>query len=289
MTGETKARPWRGFSAPLSANGEHQLYGPPPWRFEGYASAVRLQCQRADVAAMVPDPLIVPDDPIVELGIFDCVCDYGMGEEFVQRNPDLTHFREGFARHIIQYDGNIGYWHPYIWCDSDAEIAIGRELYGWPHKLGSISLTHRPFRGWRAGDIVTGLLARQCRAVMEIEIALQRPASLADIGLAQPPAATRAAGSAPGQTGSDVRWGSSYTQVALPEPIRAGQVRRRLVRNQMQFVEITDIWGGVASFKVHAPELQYLRNARSLGGRWHTIAWTKPYPVELIADSIEAA
>ena len=289
MNAEAGRKPWRGFSAPLHPEGRYALYGPPPWHFEGYMSAVRLRCDPDAIDHMVPEPMKTAADPLVEIAVFDCRCDYGLGEEYVQRNPDQVRFQESFARHFIEYEGAVGYWMPYIWCNTDSEFAIGREMYGWPHKWGNVALTERPFRGWRAGDIVTGLVGRGCRAVLEFEIELERPGDLDGIGMAQGADDDSSAGTAPGRTGTDVRWGSSFTQVALPHPAEQGMVLQRLVRNQMLDVEFTDIWTGKGSYEVYAPELQYLKGAEVVSARWHTIVWTKPYPAEVVLEELAAA
>ena len=289
MAGQSESKPWRGFSAPLHPEGKYALYGPPPWHFEGYMSAVRLRCDPDAIDHMVPEPMKTAADPFVEIAVFDCRCDYGLGEGYVQRNPDQVHFQESFVRHFIEYAGAIGYWMPYIWCNTDSEFAIGREMYGWPHKWGNVALTERPFRGWRAGDIVTGLVGRGCRAVMEFESELEQPGDRGGIGVAQGAADDTSAGTRPGQTGTDVRWGSSFTQVALPHPTDEGMVLQRLVRNQMLDVDFTDIWTGKGSFEVYAPELQYLKGAEVVSARWHTIVWTKPYSAEVVLEELVAA
>ena len=61
-------------------------------------------------------------------------------------------------------------------------------------------------------------------------------------------------------------------------------MRRRLFRTPMYDVALDHTWSGSAEVRFAAPELGFLEDARPLGGRWSTIAWTKPYPEQLVLE-----
>ena len=263
---------WRGFSLPQDATGSLALYGSPPWRFEGVTASVFLAYDAPRAAQLVPPPLKLHGDPVARLSVHDVACDYGLGDAFVQRNPDLSHFGEAVIGFLVEHDGIVGQWCPYLWCTTDAEFAVGREFYGWPQQIGDMCLTRQPFRGWRAGDMVTGIVSRGCRAVFEFAIHLQRAGDL--------PTEIDGLTMFPTQSAAH----QHYTQTALPDPVEPAMVRRRLFRTPMQDVALDHTWSGSAEVRFAAPELGFLEDARPLGGRWSTIAWTKPYPEQLVLE-----
>jgi hypothetical protein len=65
---------------------------------------------------------------------------------------------------MVESDDAVGQYCAYLLCTTDAELAVGREFYGWAQKFGAMSLTRRPLAGCQSSDIVTGLVTR-CSAV----------------------------------------------------------------------------------------------------------------------------
>ncbi len=265
-----------GFSAPLSPGGAHALYGPPPWRFEGYSASVLLEVDGEAMRALIPEPLSLSGPAACRLSVHDIICDYGFGREFTQRNPDQAHYHEAIVGFLTETDGIKGQWCPYSWCSTDAEFAGGRELYGWPQKMGSMSLTRRPLAGWRVGDIVTGLVSRGNRAVFDISVSLERQGDL-------PQEATQA--SFPDQS----QVSQYFTETALPDPVNPGQVERRMILTPMIDMTVGDLWSGAGNVNITAPELDFLQDANILGGRAHEVSWTKPYPDRLISKRVVPA
>lgn len=264
-----------GFSAPMSPAGAHALYGPPPWHFEGWSVSVLFEFDPDAVKDLIPEPLSLWGDPICRLSVHDIICDYGFGKEFTQRNPDQAHFHEAIVGFMTEYDGIVGQWCPYSWCSTDAEFAVGREFYGWPQKLGAMSLTRRPLAGWSAGDIVTGLVSRGNRAVYDLSVTLERKGDLKKSdNLSQFPTQSRAS--------------TYFTETALPDPGAQNRVERRLVCTSMKDAKVADLWSGPAEANITAPELSFLRGAEPLGGRWHETSWIKPYPERVIAKRLVA-
>jgi len=247
----------RGYAAPLDPRGVSTLYGPPPWHFRGRLATVYLRCDPAWIAAQVPAPLKPAAGPIARLSIYDMECDYGLGPDFVARRPEEAQFREGGVSLFVEHDGLPGLWSAFIWCDNDSEIAVGREMYGWPQRLGQFTLTRKPFRrDWRPGDVMVGRCSRYGRPVYDLEVDVERAG---DVDLALP------------------AFADFYTMTALPSPEAGGGVTRTIVRTRMEDVKLEDIWSGRGAATVHVPELAGLANAEPLGARLHDVSWTKPY------------
>jgi acetoacetate decarboxylase len=265
-----------GFTYPLSPSGDVSLYGPPPWLFEGYAASALLAFDPGLVDGLLPDPLRLSGDPVCRVSVHDLICDYGNGEAFAQANPDLAHFHEAVVALMVEADGVRGQWCPFLWCDQDAEFAVGREFYGWPQKLASMSLTRPPLlRSWRQGDVVTGLVSRGHRSVFEIEIALERAG---DVSLGDGRAAAF-----PQQSDAALH----FTETIQTHPVDLS-VTRRLISTTMDDVVVRNLWSGEAIFRALADELRFLEGAEPLGGRWHELAWKKPWGQNMIREGSAA-
>ncbi|MBM3506048.1 MAG: hypothetical protein FJX65_19620 [Alphaproteobacteria bacterium] len=267
----TPAAQMRGFAAPQTADGRAALYGPPPWRFEGFVASVFLAVERTRIAALVPPPLRLADDPIVRLSVLDLVCDYGLGPRFAQDNPDQAQVGEAAVDLLVERQGRFGLWSPYRWCSRDAVLSAGREFFGRPQRLGAMSLTRQPFRGWRSGDTVSGLVVSGHRAVFEFAITLEQPAN-------DRATAHRLTTYSPIDEAND-----HYTQTALPHPVVPNQVLRRLYRTRLQGMVANHQWSGIAEVRFGAPELEPLGEGVPLYGRWAEESWVMPYPEDVIA------
>jgi len=260
---------------PSADGGRFVPYGPPPWYFEGHSATAILAVDPAAIAPLIPAPLKLHGDPVARLSMHDMVCDYGLGESFMLNEPDQAQFCEAVLGFMVEYDGTIGHWAPYLWCTTDAELAVGRELYGWQQRLGEMAMTRRPLRRtWKAGDRVRVLVSRGRRAVFDMTITLEREGDLPPVvdGKAVAPDAARA--------------NNHYTQTILTDPVER-TVTQRLVCSSMDDVQVSDIWSGSATVDAAAPELAFLADATVLGGRWHELSWIKPWPDRLIGETEE--
>ncbi len=259
-----------GFAAPVTAGGRHALYGPPPWRFEGWSASAVLRFDPARAAEVIPEPLRLVGEPVCRLSLHDIVCDYGFGRAFTQEHPDQANFHEAIVGMLVEVDGMRGQWCPYSWCTTDAEFAVGREYYGWPQKMAEAKLTRRPLKGWEIGDTVTALVTRGRRAVFDMTVRLRRQGDI----------------EVPGQTAfpDQSRAGNYFTETALPVPGEPPTLVRRMVATQMQDLWVDDMWSGAAEVNITAPELDFLKDAEVIGGRWHEIGWVKPYPDKIVAE-----
>ena len=229
------------------------LYGPFPWCFFGRSLTVLAECDAAAVAALVPAPLKPWGAPVVRFSVHDLTCDLGFGRAWALANPHRARLREAVVGIAVEHQGVVGHWDPFLWTDSDAECAVGREMYGWPQRMGTLAVTlPDPFTGFAAGDVVSGRVARLTDAVFRADITLERAGEPA---VPQPP------------------FTGFYTERALPDP-----AVRRLVRevffSEMAALRHGDAMTGRAEIAVSAPELLALK-PRAIAGRVGAIAWVK--------------
>jgi len=252
-----------GFVAPIDPSGQGALYGPPPWRFAGRSLTVIARCDAAAVRALLPAPLEPWGEPLVRFSVHSLACDLGHGWDWAQAHPEASQFHESVVGIAASHGGTIGYWDPFLWTDGDAELAVGREMYGWPQRLGTLALTApHPQRGWTPGDRCTGLVARLGRPVLEAGL---RIAASGPLAVPQPP------------------FVGFFVERALPDPAEEC-VRRELFLARMRDVAPGDAFHGPATLALHAPELAPLAPREVLGGQVNTISWTKG-GAELLARS----
>ena len=244
----------QGFSAPLSPDGTTAAYGPPPWRFCGRSLTVLALCDESAVAALTPAPLRPVGPPVVRFSIHDLVCDLGFGWEFAQRHPERCQFREAVVGLAVTDGESNGYWDPFLWCDGEAEIAVGRELYGWPQREARLSMTApHSQRDWQAGDVCVGKVTRFHEPALALSLEVERPG---DVEVDLPAFVT------------------FYTERVLPSPVD-GSIVRELFASNMENPHAANFFTGTAGLTLFAPELLPLAPREILGGRINTISWTK--------------
>ncbi len=250
----SSSRSSHGFVAARDPTGHGSLYGPPPWRFAGHSLTVIARCEEAAIRALLPEPLLPWGEPLVRFSVHRLICDLGHGWAWAQAHPEASQLHECVVGIAAQHDGVIGYWDPFLWTDSDAELAVGREMYGWPQRLGTLSLTApHPQRGWASGDLCAGLVARLGRGVLEIQLAVT---SQGKLPVPAPP------------------FVGFFVERALPDPATE-IVTRELFLAEMREVTISDLWHGEARLVLHAPELAPLAPSEILGGQINTVSWIK--------------
>jgi acetoacetate decarboxylase len=114
------------FAMPLTA----PSYPPGPYRFvDREYLIITYRTDPAALRAVVPEPLMVPE-PVVKY-------------EFI-RMPNSTGFgdyTESGQVIPVTYNGKAGGYVHSMFLDDDAPIAGGREIWGFPKKLGQPSLT----------------------------------------------------------------------------------------------------------------------------------------------------
>lgn len=243
-----------GFSAPLSGDGTAALYGPPPWRFAGRSFTVVARCDPDAVTALVPAPLKPWGPPLVRFSVHWLICDLGFGWRHAQQHPQRCQMHEAVVGIAVEHEGRVGYWDPVLWCDGAAEVAVGREMYGWPQWQGELAVTlPHPANGWAIGDRVAGRAGRRLEPGFDIAMTIEREGDL-DAGI---PA-----------------FATFFTLRVLPDPA-SGSAVRELYGSDMADVEIGDLWSGPAEIALHDPMIRDLAPVEVLGGRVHWVAWTK--------------
>ncbi len=243
-----------GFAAPLDPSGTASLYGPPPWHFRGRSVTVLARCDPDAVAALLPKPLEPADDGLVRFTVHDLLCDIGLGMDRAVRNPERCTLREAVVAVAARHGDRAGYYDPFLWCDSDAEIAVGREMFGWPQVRAEIWLTPPdPIHGPAAGDVLAAKVSRLGRPVFEMELTLERAGDF---------------------TPEIPAFATFYTMRVLPDPT-GGPTVREVYASEMSDVEVHAPWTGNARLLVHAPELTALMPGNAIAGRANAIAWTK--------------
>jgi acetoacetate decarboxylase len=256
----------KGFAAPLDPTGTASLYGNGPWRFAGHSATVFARCDADAVRAVLPPPLEPWGEPIVRFSVHWLQCDLGFGGDFAAANPERSQFHEAVVGIAARCGDLVGYWDPFLWCDSDAEIAVGREMYGWPQRAGTLALTlPHPQHGRRPGDIVAGRVARLAHPVFDFAL---RIAAAGDLAVPTP------------------AFAGFFTERVLPDPTDRSVIRELYV-STMADVAIADVFHGAATLNVSAPELQPLAVTQVLGGRVNTVSWTKD-TARLLARSVIA-
>ncbi len=245
----------RGFSAPLSPDGKSASYGPPPWHFAGRSLTVVADCNPDAVAALVPTPLRLLDGPArVRFSVHRLICDLGFGWDFAQTHPERCQFHEAVVGLAVSHRGQEGYWDPFLWCDGEAEIAVGREVYGWPQRQALLNFTEpHPQFGWRPGDKAVGKVSYYHEPAMRLSLTIDRDGGL---GIDLPSFST------------------FFTERVLPDP-ETGSVTRELFASEMEDVQTGGLHAGEADLALDAPELQPLKPYQVLGGWTNTIQWTK--------------
>lgn len=242
------------FAAPLDPTGQAALYGPPPWRFAGRSLTVLAPCDAAAVAALVPAPLRPWGKPVVRFSVHELTCDLGFGWEYAQANPQVCRLHECVVGIAVEHEGRIGHWDPFLWTDSDAECAVGREMYGWPQRMGRMAMTApHPMRGFVVGDIAAARVARATDQVLRLGL---RVARAGELDVPQPP------------------FVGFYTERVLPDPTGGPSVRE-LYFSTMEEVQVSDIWSGPATLELFAPELRPLKPGTPLGGKLNAVSWVK--------------
>ncbi len=172
----------KGFVGPRDASGNAALYGPPPWHFAGRSVTVFALCDAATIASMVPAPLVPVAGAPLRFSTHELLCDIGRGWAWAQAHPAESRFREAVVGIPVRHGDRLGFWDPFLWTDSDAELAVGREFYGWPQRLGAIALTApHPIDGWTADGVAAGHVSRAGETVFRLAVTLATN-TRADVG-----------------------------------------------------------------------------------------------------------
>jgi acetoacetate decarboxylase len=129
----------KGFSVPLTPEGQSALAPLPPWHYSSDCIAVEYWTDPSAVAALLPAGL-TPDENSAGRAFF-----WFLDWQFTASNDELTdparyQYREAFVLVEALFNGTPVNYCPYIFVDNDAAMARGW-AQGFPKKLGSIYQT----------------------------------------------------------------------------------------------------------------------------------------------------
>lgn len=140
------------------------LYPDPPYEYRG-SRLVTAAVTGSLRPGVLPDGLDMAPDPMITV-VF---ADY----------PDTTigPYREAIVLVGCSYRGTVGLYCPFIYVDSDAALAAGREVWGFPKKFADIELD-------ATGSTVRGRLSRLGSALLVLDGDAPEPTDPAVAGAA---------------------------------------------------------------------------------------------------------
>jgi acetoacetate decarboxylase len=129
----------KGFSIPLTPQGDSPLVRQPPWHYSSDCMAIEYWADPSAVAALLP-PGLKPDTNAGGRAFF-----WFLDWQFTGSNDELTdparyQYREAFVLVEAIFDRTPVNYCPYIFVDNDAAIARGW-TQGFPKKLASVYQT----------------------------------------------------------------------------------------------------------------------------------------------------
>ncbi|MDR6936000.1 acetoacetate decarboxylase family protein [Luteibacter sp. 3190] len=129
----------KGFTVPLTPQGDSTLNRNPPWHYSSDCLAVEYWAEPSAIAALLPPGLSA--DTASDGRAFFWFLDW----QFTGSNDELTdparyQYREAFVMVEALYEGQPVNYCPYIFVDNDAALARGW-AQGYPKKLASVFQT----------------------------------------------------------------------------------------------------------------------------------------------------
>ena len=154
-----------GFSMPAA----NPLYPGPPWFFRGHSLTILYESDPKVLREMLPEPLEPDARNLVTIDA-----------QYMPWSFPLGPCSESGVYIAARYKDKAGSYCPFMFMDSDASIAAGREVYGYPKKLAKISLcfgghplnSMTPDIGPVGGEIMTGVVSRCGISLLKISAAL---------------------------------------------------------------------------------------------------------------------
>jgi acetoacetate decarboxylase len=124
----TSAADEKAYSIPSMA----PLFGPPPYEYrDGWTMVIMFQTTPEALRDLVPKPL-VPNPQNIMLFINSRLFASGLGQ-----------YNETILGAPVAFEGKPGNYCVYLLLDHDIPIAAGREIWGFPKKLGQIKMEEK--------------------------------------------------------------------------------------------------------------------------------------------------
>lgn len=164
---------------PLSPGGKASLLDPPPWHYGGEAMHLNFKADPEKVRALLPEPLGMgpnPGEGAVWFVEWISVSDASLDLSFV--NPERSMYRECIVMIRCDFEGEPGYYVPYIWVDNDFTLMRGF-IQGFPKKLGRVHITKlhdlTPMVGGKKGGAkMKGICAAHEERIVEGTLVLKK-------------------------------------------------------------------------------------------------------------------
>jgi len=176
----------KGFTVPLTPQGESALAKLPPWHYSSDCMAIEYWTDPRAIAALLP-PGVMPDDKSDGRAFFWFLDWQFTGSDDEVTDPARYQYREAFVLVEAIFDGKPINYCPHIFVDNDAAIARGW-TQGFPKKYGSIFQT-RTFsapsaaaaplaKGSRFGASLSAHGERLATARIQLENKVENPATV---------------------------------------------------------------------------------------------------------------
>lgn len=216
------------------------LYPPPPYRYEAEVLQVMYRADPDRLKEIVPEPLIPSP-----AGIVSC---------WVARYPRVTGlgpYFESFFLIAVGYKERLGAYCPFMWVSSDAALAAGREIWGFPKKISRMSL--KVING-----VARGISRRADIKIIDASVRLSEEITF------------------------DVKkmTGETFLLKVIPSVNGKDPPEKRLVSLRMEEVEFTKLQGGPCTLSMERSPADptYLLEPEEIMGGFHGFAkWVLPY------------
>jgi acetoacetate decarboxylase len=231
-----------GFTNPLACS----AYFQPPFPFKNAQTiGVEFEVPREVAEAELPEPLeYVPGTAFV----------------FIQdaQIASGASFHEGYVYLRTRYNGQNGWFTPYLFGWPEEAVLANRELFGWAEMM-----IDNP-NPWlvKNGHTITGTLERRGELLVRASITLERKGSADEL-----------------PNMDDI-----FTLKKIPSPLKNGKPLRQLVHIRIEDVSMPEMWTGrgalefghSSQFKMHR-----LQPKEVLKGYYVVINWMLPYAREV--------
>lgn len=132
----TKIGDLKGYSFPLTPNGQSSVVGDLPWHFAAQYINITYRTDPDAIAAYLPEPLEPGDEPdLVNISFSKWWSVWDNQIDLQVINPERTFYRETVAWVGCSYKGEQGRTCVLTWVDNDFTMARGWFM-GFPKKMG---------------------------------------------------------------------------------------------------------------------------------------------------------
>ena len=129
----------KGFSVPMSKNGEASMVPTPPWYYVGNVLSVQYLADPTKIQEYLPEGMKAAESGFCMLSFIDWqTASAELPDRYMQ--PEISQYHEAFLAVQAFLDGEAVGYCPFIWVDNDTAVLRGH-VYGYPKQIGSIAMT----------------------------------------------------------------------------------------------------------------------------------------------------